>query len=118
MTRLEGFGSAACPQPERAAAAGATLVLYLLSRDADVAAGLITLIDALGYGPTFLRGWRELRKDSVSSFALNAVKFVPSLMAVDPISFAASFYPATLTVLDTSVAVMLIVRRLGLARRA
>jgi hypothetical protein len=97
-------------------AAGITFVVYLMDRDANVATGLVTLIDALGYGPTFLRGWREPGKDSVPSFALNAAKFVPSLMAMEPISFATAFYPATLIILNTAVAIMLVLRRRALAR--
>jgi hypothetical protein len=96
------------------AAAGAVFALYMFSRDANVAAALTTAIDALGYGPTFLRGWAQPRKDSVTSFALNGVKFVPSLMAMDPISFATSFYPATVMVLNAAVAIMLIWRRRAL----
>jgi hypothetical protein len=92
-------------------AGGAVFVVYLFTKEANVAAGLTTLIDALGFGPTFTRGWSFPRKDSVTSFALNAAKFVPSLMAMDPISFATSFYPAALLVLNTAVAIMLIVRR-------
>jgi hypothetical protein len=92
-------------------ASGAVFVLYLFTREANVAAGLITLIDALGYGPTFVRGWSRPRKDSVASFALNAAKFVPSLMAMHPITFATSFYPAALLVLNTAVSIMLLQRR-------
>jgi hypothetical protein len=93
------------------AAAGAVFALYMFTRDANVAAALTTAIDALGYGPTFVRGWVRPRKDSVTSFAINAAKFVPSLMAMDPISFATSFYPATLMVLNAAVAIMLVWRR-------
>jgi hypothetical protein len=93
------------------AAAGAVFALYMFSRDANVAAALTTAIDALAYGPTFTRGWSFPRKDSATSFAINGVKFVPSLMAMDPISFATSFYPATLLVLNTGVAIMLVWRR-------
>jgi hypothetical protein len=93
------------------AAGGAVFALYMFSRDADIAAALTTAINALGHGPTFTRGWSFPRKDSVTSFAINGVKFVPSLMAMDPISFATSFYPATLMVLNAAVAIMLIVRR-------
>jgi hypothetical protein len=99
-------------------AAGAVFILYMFTRDSNVAAGLTTLIDALGYGPTFTRGWSFPRKDSVSSFALNGAKFIPSLMAMDPISFATSAYPATLLVLNSAVAVMLLWRRRTLARRS
>ena len=96
-------------------AGGAVFAVYLFTRQANVAAALTTLVDALGYGPTFVRGWSHPRKDSVTSFALNGAKFVPSLMAMDPISFATSFYPATLLVLNAAVAVTLLMRRRVLA---
>ena len=97
------------------AAAGAVFVLYMFTRDANVAAALTTAIDALGYGPTFVRGWSRPWKDSATSFALNGVKFVPSLMAMDPISFATSSYPATLLVLNAAVTIMLVWRRRAVA---
>jgi hypothetical protein len=93
------------------AAGGAVFVVYLFTRQSNVAAAMTTLVDALGYGPTFVRGWSQPKKDSVASFALNGVKFVPSLMAMDPLSFATSFYPATLLVLNAAVAIMLVMRR-------
>jgi hypothetical protein len=94
-----------------AVAGGAIFVLYLFTREPNVATALTTIVDALGYGPAFVRGWSHPRKDSVTSFALNGVKFVPSLMAMDPISFATSFYPATLLVLNTAVSTTLLLRR-------
>ena len=94
-----------------AVAGGAVFVVYLFTGQANIAAALTTLVDALGYGPTFVRGWAQPRKDSVSSFALNGLKFVPSLMAMDPINFATAFYPATLLVLNAAVAIMLVIRR-------
>jgi hypothetical protein len=99
------------------AASAATFILYLFTREPNLVAALITLIDALGYGPTFVRGWSQPQKDSVASFALNAVKFVPSLMAMDPITFATSFYPAALLVLNTAVSAMLVMRRRAHERR-
>ncbi len=95
----------------------AVFVLYLFTREPNLAAALTTVVDALGYGPTFVRGWSHPRKDSVTSFALNGAKFVPSLMAMDPLSFATSFYPATLLVLNTAVSVMLVLRRRAVASR-
>jgi hypothetical protein len=58
-----------------AVAGGAVFILYLFTRGANVAAALTTIVDALGYGPTFVRGWAHPRKDSVTSFALNGAKF-------------------------------------------
>src|SRR5271155_392658 len=97
-------------------AGGAVFALYMFTRDANAAAAMTTAIDALGYGPTFTRGWSYPRKDSITSFAINAAKFVPSLMTMDPISFATSFYPATLLVLNTAVAIMLLMRSRAVAR--
>jgi len=94
-----------------AVAGGVVFVVYLFTREANIAAALTTVVDALGYGPTFIRGWTHPKKDSVTSFALNGAKFVPSLMAMDPISFATSFYPATLLVLNAAVSIMLVTRR-------
>ena len=101
-----------------AVAGGAVFIVYLFTRQSNVAAALTTLVDALGYGPTFVRGWSQPKKDSVASFALNGIKFVPSLMAMDPISFATSFYPATLLVLNAAVAIMLVMRRRALDGRS
>jgi hypothetical protein len=98
-------------------AGGGVFILYLLSREANFAAALTTIVDTLGYGPTFVRGWAYPRKDSVTSFALNGAKFVPSLMAMDPISFATSSYPATLLVLNLAVAIMLVMRRRAMTRK-
>lgn len=96
------------------AAGCAAFVVYLFSRDPTLAAILITLVDAFGYGPTFSRGWSQPQKDSAISFALNGVKFVPSLLAMAPISIATCAYPATLMILNSAVAAMLIVRRQAL----
>ena len=100
-----------------AIAGGAVFILYLFTREANVAAALTTVVDALGHAPTFVRGWTYPRKDSVTSFALNGAKFVPSLMAMEPISFATFFYPATMLVLNTAVAIMLVMRRRDISKK-
>jgi hypothetical protein len=54
------------------AASGAVFVLYLFTREPNVAAGLITLMDALGYGPTFVRGWSQPLAPAPPDFVLEA----------------------------------------------
>jgi len=97
------------------AAACVVLLIYLLTREPTLAAILITVIDALGYGPTFSRGWSHPRKDSATSFALNGAKFAPSLLAMNPVSLATCLYPATLLCLNVAVTMMLLLRRRALA---
>ena len=99
------------------AAGCAVFLIYLFSRDPTLAAILITLVDALGYGPTFSRGWSQPEKDSAISFALNGVKFVPSLLAMEPISIATCAYPATLLILNGAVTTMLVLRRQALREK-
>jgi len=91
-----------------------TFLVYLFTREPTLAAILITLVDVLAYGPTFSRGWSQPDKDSAFSFALNGVKFVPSLLAMAPVSIATCAYPATLLILNGAVAIMLILRRRAL----
>jgi hypothetical protein len=89
-------------------------LLYLFTKEPNAAALLTTVVDALGYGPTFTRGWSHPRKDSATSFALNGVKFAPSLAAMEPVTFATCVYPATLLVLNIAVSIMLALRRRAL----
>jgi hypothetical protein len=86
-------------------------LLYLFTQEPNISAVLTTVVDGLGFGPTFTRGWSQPRKDSVISFALNAAKFLPSLLAMENRSFAACIYPAALLVLNAAVAIMLAARR-------
>jgi hypothetical protein len=59
-TREWAFLVAGCP----------VFLLYLFTKEPNTAAVLTTVIDGLGFGPTFTRGWSQPRKDSVISFAL------------------------------------------------
>ncbi len=100
------------------AAGCAVFLLYNVTRQPTLAAVLVTLVDALGYGPTFSRAWSKPWKDSATSFALNAVKFIPSILAMETVSIATSAYPATLIVLNGAVTAMLILRRRALSNLA
>jgi hypothetical protein len=84
---------------------------YLVAKNPTYSAVLATITDGLGYGSTIKKGWIEPSKDSATSFALNSVKFVPSLFALESYSIATWLYPLTLVVLNAGVAVMLLARR-------
>jgi len=86
-------------------------LFYLFTKEPTVAAVLATVVDALGFGPTFSRGWRQPYKDSVTSFALNSAKYVPSLFAMESVSVATCAYPVSLIVMNAAVAALLVLRR-------
>lgn len=84
---------------------------YLLAQDPTQSAVLATITDVMGYGSTIKKGWAQPHKDSATSFALNGIKFIPALFALDSYSLATWLYPATLVAVNGAVAVMLLVRR-------
>jgi hypothetical protein len=89
----------------------AVFVYYLLSKNPLQSAVLATTIDVIGYGPTVRKGWFEPENDSVTSFALNSAKFIPSIFALESYSVATVLYPATLVLMNAGVAAMLVWRR-------
>lgn len=84
---------------------------YLLSRSPTLSAVLATATDVVGYASTIRKGWEEPHKDSATSFALNSVKFIPALFALESYSVATWLYPATLVIVNAGVATMLLLRR-------
>ncbi len=84
---------------------------YLASKNPTESAILATITDVIGYGSTIKKGWVEPHKDSATSFALNSLKFVPSLFALQAYSLATWLYPATLVLMNGAVALMLVLRR-------
>jgi len=91
---------------------------YLISRNPTQSAILATATDVIGYGSTIRKGWIEPERDSVTSFALNSAKFIPSLLALDSYSIATYLYPATLVLMNGAVAAMLLIRRRKFAAAA
>lgn len=91
------------------------LVFYIFSRNLTHSAILATSVDVVGYLPTIKKAWTDPHKDSVTSFSLNSLKFVPALLALESYSIATWLYPATLVIVNGAVAALLLVRRRKLA---
>jgi len=92
-------------------AAAVVFLFYLTTKEPTFSAILATVVDVLGYGPTLTKAWSRPRSDSITSFTLNSVKFIPSLFAMNSISVATCVYPATLIVVNLAVALLLLWRR-------
>lgn len=92
-------------------AASIVFFFYLAAHEPTYSAILATAVDVLGYGPTLTKAWSRPASDSVTSFALNSLKFIPSLFAMNVVSIATCVYPATLIVVNAGVAILLIARR-------
>lgn len=87
------------------------LGFYVFARNPTYSAIFATAADVVGYGPTIKKGWTEPHRDSATSFALNSGKFFVALFALGSYSIATWLYPATITIVNAGVAVMLLLRR-------
>jgi hypothetical protein len=93
-------------------AAAVIFVFYLWSREPALSSILAAIVNVLGFGPTVTKTWSRPHTDSITIFALNSLKFVPSLFAMDSVSVATCVFPATLIVANAAVALIIYVRRL------
>jgi hypothetical protein len=87
------------------------IVFYIFTKNPTASAALATTADVLGYNSTIKKGWINPHSDSAISFALNSVKFVPALFALNTYSIATWLYPATLVLVNGGVSAMLVARR-------
>ena len=92
----------------------AALILWRFTKDPGLAVGLISLTYALGFLPTFAKGYRKPYEETATTFALNALKFAVSILALATFSLATWLYPVTLVLLNGIFAAMLLLRRKGL----
>jgi hypothetical protein len=115
MLCLIGFrqGERSFPWYEWAFLAAAAIVFafYLVSQQPALSAILASIVNVLGFGPTLTKVWARPRSDSSSTFMLNGLKFVPSLLAMDSVSVATCLLPASLVVTNLVVALVIFARR-------
>jgi len=100
---------------------GIYLAIYVFLRQyLAVAAIVATVADIVSYEPTIKQGVRNPYQDSVRAFALNCVKFIPTLVALlilRAFSLATAFYPIAILVMNAYV-VWLLKHHRGLLENA
>lgn len=77
---------------------------------------LITVIDALGFAPTFRKAFRRPQEETMITFALSAIKFVIAIAALSNYSTVTVLYPASLVLMNGLFVAMLIIRRKQLGK--
>jgi hypothetical protein len=90
----------------------------MIANGATISALLASLVNVLGFGPTVTKAWSRPHSDSVTTFVLNSVKFIPSFFAMDSLSVATCALPATLVVANAAVAAIIYARRASVATPA
>jgi hypothetical protein len=89
--------------------------LYLISKNLSwgpfVSAVLATSADLVLYFPIFKKAWMLPWKENATAYALNSVKFVPSLFAMSDYSVETCLYPSAMVVINAIVVFFLLIRR-------
>jgi hypothetical protein len=71
---------------------------------------LITIIDALGFMPTFRKTYHKPDSETALTYGLSALKFVFAIAALDNISLITTLYPASLVVMNGLFVIMISIR--------
>jgi hypothetical protein len=82
-----------------------------LSHQPTTAAVLAAIVGVLGFGPTVTKAWQRPHSDSITTFTLNSVKFIPAFFAMDNLTIATCVMPAALVVANAAVALIIYARR-------
>jgi len=92
------------------------IVLWKLTDNPLLAIILIALVDILAFIPTFRKAYYKPQEETVSQFSLSAMKWVLGIAALESFALTIWLYPAVLVFLDSSLVIMLLVRRKQLAK--
>jgi hypothetical protein len=87
------------------------LPIWYLTQNALWAVIIVSIIDALGFYPTFRKSWYTPWNESAVSFSLAAIKFAVSLFAIETFNWVTSLYPISLVLLNGGFVLLLLYRR-------
>ena len=77
---------------------------------------LITMVDAVGFVPTFRKSRKRPSEETLIMYALNGLGFAISLFALQAISLTTVLYPASLVLTNFTFVVMVMMRRSSLRK--
>lgn len=92
-------------------AAAIALGLWLVTDDPTWSVILVILTDVFGFLPTLRKGYLRPHQETYWNYALNSLAFGISILALESYSLTTWLYPAVITFLDGSFAILLIIRR-------
>lgn len=85
--------------------------LWLITDDPLIAVVLITVIDALGFIPTFRKSYHRPDQETAVTYVLSGVKFIVAIAALSNFSLVTVLYPLSLVLMNGLFVAMLYIRR-------
>jgi hypothetical protein len=87
------------------------LILWLLSKDPLVAVILVSLVDFLGFIPTFRKSYFKPREETAKLYVMSILKLILSLFALQSVNLTTVLYPASLILTNALFITMILMRR-------
>lgn len=91
--------------------AGLAMLLWWATSNPLTAVILITLIDALGFYPTFRKSYHKPHQETAITFAISGLKFIVAIFALENLTLVTWLYPASLVLMNGIFVIMLLIRR-------
>lgn len=93
------------------------ILLWWWTKNPTLSVILVVITDAAGFVPTFRKAYHKPFEETVSMYALSAVKYPFSLAALQSYSIATWFYPASLMLTNALFVIMVTIRRRQLKQK-
>ncbi len=91
-------------------------ILYFFSKDALLSIIFATIIDSLGYIPTFRKSYLSPQEEPTLTYILNSGSWFFSIGGLKTFSLVTLIFPTTLIVVSSSLVVFLIIRKKALLK--
>lgn len=89
----------------------AAILLWWATKDPFYSVILITLIELLGFYPTFRKSLQKPFEENISIYLFSAIRCVLSIFVLDIVNFNTAFYPAATCAINLVFVAMLAYRR-------
>lgn len=94
------------------------IIPWLLTKDPLGSVILIAIIDAVAFYPTIRKSWRKPWDENLTAYNMASLKFALSLLAMANFTIVTTLYAITVIVLNSSFALMCLIRRQSLPKAA
>jgi hypothetical protein len=85
--------------------------LWTISSDALIAIFVLIVTNLIAFIPTVRKAYFRPHEETVTMFALNSIKWIPAIFALESFVAVNWLFPANLFVVNGAFAIMLLVRR-------
>jgi hypothetical protein len=92
-------------------AAGFGIVLWIVTTNPLWSVIIVSIVDAVGYIPTFRKTYKQPYEETLSLYFLSSISFVISLFALQVVSLTTALYPTSLIATNIVFISMVLMRR-------